>query len=80
MHIYCKICKKHTNNTFPKKNIVLISKNKIRGKWKCAICLAERTFINEIEDKHGLENKLEVYLELFTDWCCKKHEGLLCKA
>ena len=66
MHIYCKICKKHTNNTFPKK-IVLISKNKIRGKSKCAICLAERTFINEIEDKHGLENKLEVYLELFTD-------------
>ena len=30
MHIYCKKCKKHTGNTFPKK-INLISKNKIKG-------------------------------------------------
>ena len=28
MHIYCKKCKKHTGNTFPKK-LVLISKNKM---------------------------------------------------
>ena len=38
MHIYCKKCKKHTSNTFPKK-LILISKNKIKGKSKCAICL-----------------------------------------
>ena len=30
MHMYCKNCKKHTDNTFPKK-IVLILKNKIKG-------------------------------------------------
>ena len=36
MQIYCKNCKKHTGNTFPKK-LVLISKNKIKGKSKCAI-------------------------------------------
>ena len=66
MHIYCKKCKKHTSNTFPKK-LNLISKNKIKGKSKCAICLTERTFIHEIEDKYGLESELEIYLQLFTD-------------
>ena len=41
MHIYCKNCKKHTGNTFPKK-LILISKNKIKGKSKCTICLTDR--------------------------------------
>ena len=49
MHMYCKNCKKHTGNTFPKK-LILISKNKIKGKSKCVICLTERTFIHESED------------------------------
>ena len=62
MHIYGKKCKKHTSNTFPKK-IILISKNKIKGKSKCAICLTERTFIHEIEGKYDLE----IYLQFFTD-------------
>ena len=66
MHIYCKKCKKHIGNTFPKKSI-LISKNKIKGKSKCAICLTERTFIDEIEDKYGLESELEIYFQFFTD-------------
>ena len=66
MHMYCKICKKHTGNTFPKK-LVLISENKIKGKSKCAICLTERTCIHEIEDKYGLESELEIYLQFFTD-------------
>ena len=48
MHIYCKNCKKHTGNTFPKK-LVPISKNIIKEKSKCAICLSERTFIQKIE-------------------------------
>ena len=63
MHIYCKKSKKHTGNTFPK-NLILISKNEIKGKSKCAICL---TFIDEIEDKYDLEGELEIYLQLFTD-------------
>ena len=66
MHMYCKTCKKHTGNTFPKK-VVLVSKNKIEGKLKCAICFTGRTFIHEIEDKYGLENQLEIYLQFFTD-------------
>ena len=64
MHIYCKNCNKHTSTTFPKK-IILISKNKIKGKSKCVICLTERTFIDEIEG--DLESELEIYLQFFTD-------------
>ena len=66
MHMYCKNWKKHRGNTFPKK-LVLISKNKIKGKSKCAIFLTERTFIHEIEDKYGLESELEIYLQFFTN-------------
>ena len=54
MHMYCKNCKKHTATRFQKK-LILISKSKIKGKSKCAICLIERTFIHEIEEKYGLE-------------------------
>ena len=64
MHIYCKKCNKHTGNTYPKK-IILISKDKIKGKSKCAICLTKRTFIDEIEV--DLESELEIYLQFFTD-------------
>ena len=66
MHIYCKNYKKHTGNTLPKK-LILISKNKIKGKSKCAICLTERTFIDEIEDECDLESELEIYLQFYTD-------------
>ena len=51
MHMYFKNCKKHTGNIFSKK-LVLISKNEIKGKSKCTICLIETTFIHEIEDKY----------------------------
>ena len=64
MHMYCENCKKDTGNLFPKK-LVLISKNKIKGKSKCAICLAERAFIHEIKDKYRLERTLEIYLQFF---------------
>ena len=64
MHIYCKKCNKHTSNTFPKK-IILISKNKIKEKSKCVICLTERTFIDEIDG--DLESELEIYFQFFTD-------------
>ena len=64
MHIYCKKCNKYTGNTYPKK-MILISNDKIKGKSKCAICLTERTFIDEIEG--DLERKLEIYLQFFTD-------------
>ena len=57
MHIYCKKCKKHTSNKFPNK-LVLISKNKIKGKSKCAICLTSRSFIHEVE--YDLKSELEM--------------------
>ena len=64
MHIYCKKCKKHTSNTFPKK-IILILKNKIKGKSRCAICLTESSFIDEIQ--YDLESALEFYLQFLSD-------------
>ena len=64
--MYCKNCKKHTGYTFPKK-LILISKNKTKGKSKCAICLTERIFIHEIEGKYELESELEIYLQSITD-------------
>ena len=66
MYTYYKNAKNIQVIRFPKK-IILISKNKIKGKSKCAICLTERTFIHEIEDKYGLESELEIYLQFFTD-------------
>ena len=47
------------------KKLVFISKNKIKGKSKCAICLTERPFIDEIEG--DLEIGLEIFLQFFTD-------------
>ena len=68
--MYCKSCKKlkkeHTGNKFPIK-LILTSKNEIKGKSKCAICLTKRTFIHEIESKYDLESELEIYLQFFTD-------------
>ena len=57
MHMSCKNCKKHTGNTFPEK-LILISKNKIKGKSKCAISLTKKTFIHEIEGKYDLKSEL----------------------
>ena len=56
MHMYCKNCKQHTGNTFPKK-LIQISKNKNKGKSKYAICLTGRPFIHKTEDKYRLESE-----------------------
>ena len=66
MHMYYKNCKKHTGNTFPKK-LILISKNKIKGKSRCVICSTKTTFIHETESKYDLESAWEIYLQFFTD-------------
>ena len=47
-------------STFPKK-LVLVSKNEIKGKSKCVICLTERTFIHEIEDKYIAKLSMKTY-------------------
>ena len=64
MRLYCKKCKRHTDNTFSKK-LVLISNNKIKEKSRCFICLTERSFIDEV--KYDLESALEIYLQFFID-------------
>ena len=75
MHIYCKKCKKHTSNTFPKK-LVLISNNKIKGKSRCFICLTERSFIDEVQ--YDLESALEIYLQFFIDWSYNNKMNTYC--
>ena len=47
MRLFCKKCKRHTSNTFPKK-LVLISNKKIKGKSRCFICLTEISFIDDV--------------------------------
>ena len=55
---------------------MLISENKIKEKSRCAICLTERTFIDETEGKYDLESELEIYLQFFTDWYYKNEDLL----
>ena len=76
MHIYCKNCKKHTGNTFPK-TLALISKTKIKEETKCVICLTERTFIYKTEEKYGLESELEIFFSFLPADVINKHEDLL---
>ena len=45
----------------------MISKNNIKGKSNCAICLTKRTFIHKIENEYDLESELEINLQFFTD-------------
>ena len=62
---------------FPK-ILVLVSKNKIKGKPKCVICLTERTFIHGTKDKYALESELEIELQFFAE-VIKEYEDLLCE-
>ena len=75
MRLYCKKCKRHTSNTFPKK-LVLISNNKIKGKSRCFICLTESSFIYEVE--YDLKSSLEIYLQFFTDSYYKNKMNSYC--
>ena len=72
--VIVKSVKNHTANTFPKK-LVLVSKNKIKGKSRCSICLTERSFIDEIE--YNLQSPLEIYLQFSTDLWYKQEDLLL---
>ena len=74
--MYFKNCKKQIGNTISK-NLVLTSKNKIKGKSKCAICLTERAFTHKIEGKYGLESELGIYLQFLLADVIKEHEVLL---
>ena len=60
-----KSCKNYTGMTFPKK-LVLISKNRITGKSKCAIYLTERTFIEKIDD-YDLEKNWRLWSDVIKE-------------
>ena len=64
MHIYCETCNNMQLIHFQKKQ-TLISRNKIKGELRCAICFTKRSFIDDI--KYDLEGALELYLQFFTD-------------
>ena len=49
-----------------------------KEKSKCAICLTERTFTREIEDKYDLKSTVKVYPKFFTDWCYKRTYYMKC--
>ena len=77
MHIYRENCKNIQVACFQNK-LVLILKNKIKGKSKWAICLSEKTFIHETEeDKYSLEIELGIYLQFLLIDVIKEHEDLL---
>ena len=42
-----------------------MSKKKVKGKSRSAICLTERTFIHGTE--YDLESELEIFHQFFTD-------------
>ena len=68
---------KNTQETHFQKTIVPVSINTIKEKSKCAICLIERTFICEIEDKYNLKSKIKNYPKSFTDQCYKRKWRLI---
>ena len=45
MLTYCSSCKKHTDNICRKEVIIMINKE-IKGKSRCAICMANKSFPN----------------------------------
>ena len=49
------------------RTLVLISKNKIKGKSKCAIFSTEKIFFHRIKDKYDIEDELEIYLQFLLD-------------
>ena len=60
MQIYCSRYKKFTDNPCPKK-LVIITNKKIKGKSRCADCMAIRSFSDK---KNGIE---AVLFQFFID-------------
>ena len=51
MQTYCLGCKKHTDNICPKK--LMMKNKKIKGKSRCADCMADKLLFDEIKHKSG---------------------------
>ena len=50
MQIYCSECKKHTDNVYPKK-LVMMTNKVIKGTSKCADCMAIKSFSDKLKHK-----------------------------
>ena len=54
MKIYCARCKKHTNNAY-KKKLVMLTNKKLKGKSRRVDCMAIRSLFDKIKDKDEVE-------------------------
>ena len=64
MLTYCSGGKKQINNICPKEPIMMTNKE-IKGKWRCATCMANKSFSDKIKHK----SKLEIIVSQFLiDW------------
>ena len=54
MQTYCSVCIKHADNICPKELIIMANKE-IKGKSRCAICMADKSFSDKIKHKSELE-------------------------
>ena len=53
MQTYCLGCIKHTNNVCPKD--LFMTNKKLKGKSRCANCMANKSFSDKIKHKSELE-------------------------
>ena len=60
MLTYCSKCEKNMS-----KNLIRITNIKIKGKSRCADCLANKSFFDKIKDKDELEIIVSQFL---IDW------------
>ena len=61
MQTYCLGCKKHTNNVCTK-NLFMMTNKKLKGKSRCANCMANESFSDKIKHKSELENVVSQFL------------------
>ena len=54
MLTYHSSCKRHTDNICPKE-LIMITNREIKGKSRCAICMAKKSFSDQIKHKSELE-------------------------
>ena len=61
MLTYCSGCKKYTDNICPKK-LVIMTNEKLKGKSRCANCMANKSFSDRIKHKSELKMFLSQFL------------------
>ena len=55
MLAYCSGCKKHTDNNICPKKLIMMTNKEIKGKSRCADCMANKSFSDKIKHKSELE-------------------------